>query len=123
MNIKVGDGLVGSVVLLLVVVLFVRVYFVQPRQTDQPRRVCIRQAGRVVQTVLLPFYGTVRIQGPLGSSVVEFAAYRVRVASDPGPRQYCVQQGWLSHAGEIAICAPNLVTVEMVQTVYDEIAY
>ena len=50
---------------------------------------------------------------------------RVRVVSDPGPRQYCVHQGWLSHLGEIAICAPNQVSVQVVggRGVYDSISY
>jgi adenosylhomocysteinase len=33
--------------------------------------------------------------------------------ADPGPRQYCVRQGWLARPGEIAICAPNQVSVEI----------
>jgi hypothetical protein len=31
----------------------------------------------------------------------------------PRPRQYCVRQGWLARPGEIAICAPNQVSVEI----------
>jgi hypothetical protein len=47
-------------------------------------------------------------------SVIEVEAGRVRVAADPGPRQLCVRQGWLSHAGDIALCLPNQVSVELV---------
>jgi len=50
---------------------------------------------------------------------------RVRVVSDPGPRQYCVRQGWLERAGEIAICAPNEVSVQVAggKAAYDSLSY
>jgi hypothetical protein len=35
------------------------------------------------------------------------------VLSDPGARQYCVQQGWLTRANAVAICAPNHVTLQL----------
>ncbi|MDA0190732.1 MAG: NusG domain II-containing protein, partial [Proteobacteria bacterium] len=45
--------------------------------------------------------------------------------SDPGPRQYCVRQGWLSRPGQIAICAPNEVSVEVrgAKEAYDSLNY
>ena len=50
---------------------------------------------------------------------------RARVVSDPSPRQYCVKQGWLMRPGEIAICAPNRVSVQITgrTKVYDSISY
>ena len=38
---------------------------------------------------------------------------QARIAADPSPRQYCVRQGWLKQAGEISICLPNQVSVEL----------
>jgi hypothetical protein len=65
------------------------------------------------------------VHGPLGTTTVVIEKQRVRVAADPGPRQYCVRQGWLSRAGEIAICAPNQVSVEIQgsRRAYDSLAY
>jgi hypothetical protein len=50
---------------------------------------------------------------------------RARVAADPGPRQYCVRQGWLKRPGEIAICAPNHVSLQIAgrRSGFDSIAY
>jgi hypothetical protein len=45
--------------------------------------------------------------------VIEVQPGRARVLSDPGPRQYCVQQGWLTRANAVAICAPNHVTLQL----------
>ena len=63
--------------------------------------------------------------GPLGSTLIAVEPGRVRVVSDPGPKQYCVRQGWLMRPGEIAICAPNRVSVQVAgrTKVYDSISY
>ena len=55
----------------------------------------------------------VEVPGPLGVTRIEIEPGRVRVASDPGPRQYCVRQGWLTRSGAVAICAPNQVSLSL----------
>jgi hypothetical protein len=66
------------------------------------------------------------VPGPLGETRILVENGRARVLSDPGPRQYCVHQGWLSQAGEIAICAPNQVSLAIVghqDNPYDSLSY
>ncbi|MGB4467262.1 MAG: NusG domain II-containing protein [Azovibrio sp.] len=94
-------------------------------QGGQGERAIIRQEGRVFLEVALDKARTIPVPGPLGTTVIEIAAGRARVASDPGPRQYCVRQGWLSRAGEIAICAPNRVSLAIGggQSPYDSLNY
>jgi hypothetical protein len=53
------------------------------------------------------------VAGPLGITRVQIEQRRARVLSDPGPRQYCVRQGWISRPGESAICLPNQVSIEV----------
>ena len=55
----------------------------------------------------------VEVPGPLGTTRIEIQPGRARVAADPGPRQYCVRQGWLVSAGAVAICAPNQVSLAL----------
>ena len=52
-------------------------------------------------------------------------ADRARVVADPGPRQYCVRQGWLATAGAVAICAPNQVSLALAgrNAEYDSLSY
>jgi hypothetical protein len=83
----------------------------------------IRANGEVVIEVDLAIRKEFRIAGPLGETVVEIDRGRARVKSDPGPRQYCVQQGWLSRAGDIAICAPNRVSLAVAGAELDSTAY
>lgn len=73
----------------------------------------IRLDGRVVAEYPLNAARRVEVAGPLGTTVVEIRPGRARVLSDPGPRQYCVRQGWLTQANAIAICAPNHVSLAL----------
>lgn len=85
----------------------------------------IRAAGHIVETAPLARTRDVAVQGPLGTTRIEIRAGRARVAADPSPRQLCVKQGWLSHAGQAALCLPNQVSVEIRgrDVVHDTLAY
>lgn len=79
-----------------------------------PDKAVVRAAGRVVAELPLSQARLLEVDGPLGVTLVEIEPGRARVASDPGPRQYCVRQGWLTRAGAVAICAPNQVSLSLV---------
>jgi hypothetical protein len=85
----------------------------------------IRSGGKLYREVSLSQNQRIAVPGPLGISLISIQNRRVRIASDPGPRQYCVRQGWLKQAGEIALCLPNQVSVELVgrQKSYDSLNY
>ena len=73
----------------------------------------IRAGGTIVRTVALSQAQTLAIPGPPGITRIEIAAGRARVQADPSPRQLCVRQGWLAHAGDAALCLPNQVSIEL----------
>lgn len=87
--------------------------------------VIIRQGGQVFAELDLHARRTVKVPGPLGQTVIAIEPGRARVVSDPGPRQYCVRQGWLTRSGEIAICAPNQVSLAITgrSRAYDSLSY
>ena len=88
-------------------------------------RAIIRQEDHVFAEVDLRSRKQFEVSGPLGTTLIAIEPGRARVVSDPGPRQYCVKQGWLIRPGEIAICAPNRVSVQIAgrTKVYDSISY
>ncbi|HQT30711.1 MAG: hypothetical protein B7Y50_03350 [Hydrogenophilales bacterium 28-61-11] len=85
----------------------------------------IRAAGQVVETTALTRTHTFSIGGPLGITQVEIQPGRARIAVDPSPRQLCVKQGWLTQAGQVALCLPNQVSLEIRgrNTTYDTLGY
>ena len=88
-------------------------------------RAIIRQDGQVFAEFELGSRRNVAVPGPLGITLVAIEPGRARVVADPGPRQYCVRQGWLARPGEIAICAPNRVSVQITgrTRTYDSLSY
>ncbi len=85
-------------------------------------RVIVRMDGKVALETSLRLNRRIDIRGPLGFSRIEIRDGRVRVASDPGPRQLCVRQGWIPPGGA-AICLPNRVSVENAAAGYDTLNY
>jgi hypothetical protein len=94
-------------------------------QSGAADKVIIRSGGKTFREVSLMRDQTIDVPGPLGVSVITIRNRQARVVSDPGPRQYCVLQGWLKHAGEAAICLPNQVSLELsgARKIYDSLNY
>ncbi|MDD3528780.1 MAG: NusG domain II-containing protein [Gallionellaceae bacterium] len=85
-------------------------------------RVVIKREGRLYLETTPRLDREIAVPGPLGDTVVEIRAGRVRVKSDPGPHQVCVRQGWLM-PGQVAICLPNRVSIERGVVRYDSLNY
>lgn len=87
--------------------------------------VVIRSGGKIFREAPLSRDQRIVVPGPLGESIVVIEKGRARIVSDPSPRQYCVRQGWLEQAGEIAVCLPNEVSVELAgsRKKYDSLNY
>jgi len=85
----------------------------------------VKQGGQVFVELDLSRNRSIDVPGPLGITRIAVERRRVRVVSDPGIHQYCVRQGWLERAGEIAICAPNQVSVQVTgsREAYDSLSY
>ena len=115
-----GDVAVVCAAAALVGLLAGRLWF-----AGTPQSAVVRLAGHVYAELPLARDAHVGVPGPLGTSTVEVHAGRARVLSDPGPRQYCVRQGWIGRAGESAVCLPNRVSVEIRggRPAYDSLNY
>ena len=94
-------------------------------QAGRPEKAVVRRGGEVFAELDLARNRRLEVPGPLGATVIAVEGGKVRVVADPGPRQYCVRQGWLQRPGEIAICAPNEVSVQVAggREVYDSLSY
>jgi len=117
---RLGDWLMVLLGLLLVVWLMQHFWLTAPAD-----HVVVRQGGHVFCQSTLLTDRDIRVPGPLGVTQIQIRHHRVRVVSDPGPRQLCVREGWISRAGEAAICLPNQVSVEIIglQRDYDSLSY
>ena len=119
-HLKTGDWLT-----LLFGVAFVVLLTLKLWSGDLADKAIIRSGGKIFREVPLTRDQQIEVPGPLGVSVIGIRQRKVRILSDPSPRQYCVRQGWLQQAGEIAICLPNEVSVELTgsRKKYDSLNY
>jgi len=92
---------------------------------DLADKAIIRSGGKIFREVPLSRDQLIEVPGPLGISIINIKQRKARITSDPSPRQYCVRQGWLQQAGEIALCLPNQVSIELAGSYkrYDSLNY
>jgi len=70
------------------------------------------QVGRETpQVISLQRDQHLRLQGPLGTSVIEVHDGRIRFVDSPCTGKQCIHSGWLGHDGEFAACLPNLISI------------
>jgi len=119
-HIKPGDWLTLLLGSIFVVLLTLKLW-----SGDLADKAIIRSGGKIFQEVPLSRDQQIEVPGPLGISIITIEKRKARIASDPSPRQYCVRQGWLQQAGEIALCLPNQVSVELAgsRKKYDSLNY
>ena len=112
--------------LTVIVSMLVIGYLFQALWSDQhASKVQIRLGDKIYASYDLNLQRDVHVQGPLGEAVIHIAQGKVRFAKSPCHNQYCVHQGWLTHTGQVAICLPNQVSLELVgeQKPYDSLNY
>lgn len=94
-------------------------------QGGRAEKAVVRVDGAIVAELPLTTHKRIEVQGAIGPAVIEIEPGRARVLSDPGPRQYCVKQGWLQRPNAIAICAPSHVSLALAggKSDHDSISY
>ena len=85
----------------------------------------IRQGDKIIGTYDLNQTRELHIHGTLGDSHIIIDQGKVRFKQSPCPNQYCVHQGWLSRAGQVAICLPNQISLQLMgaKATYDSLNY
>ncbi len=106
--------------------LIVTIYLFQTLWTSAPAsQLQIRQANKIMGTYDLNQTRELQIHGPLGDSHISIHQGRVRFKQSPCTNQYCVHQGWLERAGQVAICLPNQISLQLIgeKKPYDSLNY
>ena len=119
-HLKAGDWLTLLLGIICVTLLILKLW-----SGDLADKAIIRSGGKIFREVSLSRDQQIEVPGPLGTSIIAIKQRKARIASDPSPRQYCVRQGWLQQSGEIAICLPNQISVELTGSTrkYDSLNY
>ena len=115
-----GDWLV--IIISLVTVIFMFQLF---WSTEQGSKLKIRQGDKIIGTYDLNQTRDLHIHGTVGDSLISIVQGKVRFKQSPCRNQYCVHQGWLSRAGQVAICIPNQISLQLIgaKSSYDSLNY
>jgi hypothetical protein len=116
----VGDWLVIFTSMIVIFFLFKQFW-----HHEHPSTLKIRLGDKVVGTYDLNQVRELKINGPIGLSTISINEGKVRFKQSPCHNQYCVHQGWLTHAGQVAICIPNQLSIQLLgkQSDYDSLNY
>ena len=99
--------------LLLVVAILVAVSFVLPLRREAGGQVIATVQDRVVFVAPLNIDRTVDLQGPLGTTVLQIAAGKVRILSSPCRNKTCVRMGEVHQDGDVLACLPNKLVIRI----------
>ncbi|MBT3343927.1 MAG: NusG domain II-containing protein [Gemmatimonadetes bacterium] len=85
--------------------------------SDGPLRAVVSVEGGPPQELLLNTGEStrqLRVDGSIGTTLIEVTAGRARVAQAPCRQQVCRRSGWLSEPGDLAACIPNGLVLRVV---------
>ncbi len=116
----IGDWLIVIASLIGVFFLFQTLW-----SNESAAKVQITVGDKIYATYSLNQQREIHIHGKLGDTVISISQGKARFAKSPCHTQYCVHQGWLTHAGQAAICLPNQVSLELLGETkpYDSLNY
>lgn len=100
-----------ALVLAIALLALVSLFLVAGRSVGQT--VLISAGDKLVYIGPLGQDRTLKVHGPLGDTVIEIAAAKVRVTSSPCPRKICLAMGTVQHSGDLLACVPNLVVIRI----------
>lgn len=117
---RLGDYLILGLLLAGILWLFAHTW-----QSAPAEYIVIRQGGKVHSVQSLQQHKQIRINGPMGQTIIEILHGQARIAASPCTNQYCVHQGWLRHSSQTSVCIPNQVSLALLakDAPYDGLAY
>ena len=116
----IGDWLVITASLIAIIFMFQQFWSMVPAS-----KLKIRQGNKVLGSYDLNQVRELKITGAMGDSLISINQGKVRFKQSPCSNQYCVHQGWLSRAGQVAICLPNQISLQLMgaKSTYDSLNY
>lgn len=115
----------GDYLIIVISLIAIGVMFKQFWQFESASQLKIRQGNIILGIYDLNQTRELKIKGPKGISVISINKGQVRFKQSPCNNHYCVHQGWLSRAGQVAICLPNQISLQLMgsKTSYDSLNY
>ncbi len=98
-------------VLLLMLAAFASLWFVLGRSVG--RSLLVYAGDTLAFTAPLDQDRQIELHGPLGDTLIEVVAGKVRVISSPCSRKICIGMGAIQRSGDLLACVPNRVVIRI----------
>ncbi len=82
--------------------------------SETPLYAVVQNTEGFYQALLLNEDATLTVTGSLGTNVIEVRDGRVRCLESDCANQVCVDAGWVGAAGQMIVCLPHKLTVQVV---------
>lgn len=106
---------VGDIFLILCLVCGGVILWTALRHGSNRAKYCIISVnGKDAYKLLLSDSQEVKVNGPIGESIVKISNGKVRMEHSPCPLKMCVHQGAISRPGEMIICVPNRIMIRII---------
>lgn len=106
---KIGD----KVLIGIIVIFLIATFFFSLSNNDEGRNVSIIVDGQMQYHETIQSQKNLKVDGPLGKTVVQFREGHVAVLSSPCPHKMCIKMGKIRNAGEIIVCVPNRILIRI----------
>ena len=100
-------------ILLLAATLLISLYAVFWRAEGHGAEAVVLVEGKRWARLDLFHDQDLEVPGPLGHSHIQVRNGQVRFVDSPCPNKICVHAGWLKQGGEVAVCLPNRVSLQV----------
>lgn len=82
--------------------------------SENPLYAVVQNTEGIYQVLPLDEDATLTVTGSLGTNVIEVRGGRVRCPESDCANQVCVDAGWICDAGQMIVCLPHKLTVQVV---------
>lgn len=114
-NLKKGDLIVGSIVLLLIIGSYTGVKIYNSLLSGNGKIAVIRQNNVIIKSIDLDKVKSpekVEVNGDFHDTILVENG-RIRFEEANCPDLICVKTGWINKTGQMAVCLPNKVSIKI----------
>jgi hypothetical protein len=121
MKLKKLDYVVIIVLVLFTISSFIGTLFVSNKKYNE-KYVEIEVDGKPYKKLNLENRNeTIKIKTDLGSNIIEIKDGKIHVEDADCPDKICIKDGYISNPGEILVCLPNKVVIQIKGTATQEL--
>jgi len=104
-----NDFKLTIVIFIIIIIIFI-IHFINKKNTDTA---LVYYDSKLILKINLEIDKIYDVAGENGIVKIEVKNKKIRVIQENSPNHICSKQGFISKAGEVIICLPNKIIIEL----------